>query len=83
VFVANLFPERPIEPSLAAFGAARAATAPILRRLTDEQWQRSGNHTEAGRYTVLDWLQLYAAHAHDHAAQIARARARVVAQAAD
>src|SRR5215217_5272413 len=40
-FVANLYPERPIEPSLAAFGAARAATAPILRQLTEEQWQRT------------------------------------------
>jgi hypothetical protein len=83
VFVANLFPERPIEPSLAAFGAARAATAPILRRLTEEQWQRSGQHTEVGRYSVLDWLQTYASHAHDHADQISRARASVVAQAAD
>lgn len=82
-FVANLFPERPIEPSLAAFGAARAVTAPILRQLSDEQWQRAGTHTEVGRYSVADWLQTYAAHAHDHADQIGRARATVVAQAAD
>ena len=83
VFVANLYPERPIEPSLAAFGAARAATAPILRLLTEEQWQRSGRHTEVGRYSVLDWLQTYAAHAHDHADQIGRARATVVSETAD
>ena len=74
-FVANLFPERPIEPSLAAFGAARAATAPILRRLSEEQWQRAGTHTEVGRYSVEDWLQTYADHAHNHADQIGRARA--------
>jgi hypothetical protein len=82
-FVANLYPDRPIEPSLAAFGAARAATAPILRRLTEVQWQRVGTHTEVGAYSVLDWLELYAAHAHDHADQIRRARASIVAQAAD
>lgn len=82
MFVANLFPERPIEPSLAAFGASRAATAPILRRLSEAQWQRAGQHTEVGRYSVDDWLQTYAAHAHDHAGQIARARATVAAQAA-
>ena len=82
-FVANLYPERPIEPSLAAFGAARACTAPILRQLTEEQWQRAGTHTESGHYTVTEWLQLYAVHAHDHADQIRRARASVVAQAAD
>src|SRR3954467_3093502 len=39
-FVRRLYPDRPIEPSLFAFQAARAATTPILRRLSEEQWQR-------------------------------------------
>ena len=47
-FVRNLYPDRPIEPSLAAFEAARAATAPILRRLSEEQWRRAGTHSESG-----------------------------------
>jgi hypothetical protein len=76
-FVRNLYPDRPIAPSLAAFEAARAATAPILRRLSEEQWQRAGTHSESGRYTVEDWLQIYGGHAHDHADQIRRARAMV------
>jgi hypothetical protein len=76
-FVANLFSDRPIAPSLAAFAAARASTAPILRRLSDEQWQRSGTHSESGPYTIVDWLRIYAAHGHDHADQIRRARATV------
>jgi hypothetical protein len=62
-FVRNLYPDRPIAPSLAAFEAARAATAPILRRLSEEQWQRAGTHSESGRYTVEDWLQIYGGHA--------------------
>ncbi|MFN8591654.1 MAG: DinB family protein [Thermomicrobiales bacterium] len=74
-FVRNLYPDRPIEPSLAAFGAARAATVPILRRLTEEQWRRSGTHSESGPYGVEDWLRIYSGHAHDHADQIRRARA--------
>jgi hypothetical protein len=82
-FVANLYPDRPMEPSLAAFRYARESTAPILRRLTEEQWQRAGHHTEVGHYTVTEWLQTYSVHAHDHADQIRRARATVVAQAAD
>lgn len=73
-FVSRLFPERPIEPSLAAFAAARAATAPILRRLSEEQWRRGGTHSESGPYTVEGWLQIYGGHAHDHADQIRRAR---------
>jgi hypothetical protein len=76
-FVANLFPDRPIAPSLAAFEAARASTAPILCRLSDQQWQRAGTHSESGPYAVADWLNIYAAHAHDHADQIRRARATV------
>lgn len=76
-FVANLFPDRPTEPSLAAFAAARDATAPILRRLDEEQWQRAGTHSESGPYSVADWLRIYAVHAHDHADQIRRARATV------
>ena len=76
-FVRNLYPDRPIAPSLAAFEAARAATAPILRRLSEEQWRRAGTHSESGRYTVEDWLQIYSGHAHDHADQIRRARTTV------
>ena len=60
-FVRNLYPDRPIEPSLAAFEAARAATAPILRRLSEEQWRRAGTHSESGSYSVEDWLRSTAA----------------------
>lgn len=76
-FVRRLYPDRPIEPSLAAFAAARAATAPILRRLSEDEWRRSGTHSESGAYSVEDWLGIYGPHAHDHAAQIRRARATV------
>lgn len=77
VFVRELFSDRPIEPSLAAFGAARASTAPILRRMSEEQWQRTGTHSEVGEYSVTDWMRLYGSHAHEHADQIRRARATV------
>jgi hypothetical protein len=76
-FVRHLYSDRPIEPSLAAFQAARAATTPILRRLSEEQWRRAGTHSESGPYSVEDWLHIYSGHAHDHADQIRRARATV------
>jgi DinB superfamily len=75
--VRRLYPDRPIEPSLAAFAAARASTAPILRRLSEDEWQRAGTHSESGHYTVEGWLGIYGAHAHDHADQIRRVRATV------
>lgn len=67
--------ERPVEPSLAAFKAAREATLPLLRLLTDDQWRRTGTHTEFGTMTADEWLGFYGLHAQDHAAQIQRARA--------
>jgi len=74
-FARRLHYDRPIEPSLSAFKAARETTAAILDRMTEDDWQRGGTHSESGAYTVMDWLAIYAAHAHDHADQIRRARA--------
>ncbi len=66
------YAERPIEAALDAFSAARRTTAEILARMTDAEWAREGTHSESGRYTAEDWLQIYAAHGHEHAAQIDR-----------
>jgi hypothetical protein len=66
--------ERDIGPSLAQFRAVRAGTVPLLRMLGEDEWTRQGWHTEMGPYTPEDWLRIYAAHAHDHAAQISRLR---------
>ena len=68
------YAERPIEASVEAVAAARRTTAEILDRLDEEQWGRGGTHTESGPYGVNAWLEIYAAHAHDHADQIRRAR---------
>lgn len=76
VFENKLFYERPIEPSLLAIRGARETTSFLLDRMTDEDWARPGTHTERGRYTAEDWLLLQGPHAHDHAAQIRRARGR-------
>jgi hypothetical protein len=74
LFAQRLFYDRPIEPSLQAFRAARATTADILERLSDDDWSRAGTHTEwTEPYTVEAWLITYVAHAKDHADQIRRA----------
>lgn len=64
--------EREMSPALAAFRAARETTLQVLRLMTENDWQCEGEHTESGRYTAEDWLRIYAAHAHNHAAQIRR-----------
>ena len=74
-FARRLHYDRPIAASLAAFQAARWTSGEMLDRLSEQDWARAGTHSEQGRYGVEDWLEIYAAHAHDHAAQISRARA--------
>lgn len=63
---------RPLAPALAAIDAVRANTVPLLQSLPGDAWGRVGRHTESGRYTPDDWLTIYAAHLHQHAAQIER-----------
>ena len=65
---------RSLHASLAAFQAARITTGEILERMSEADWQREGTHSELGRYTVEQWLEIYAAHAHGHAEQIRKAR---------
>ena len=64
--------ERDMDPALEAFRSARATTAQLLGMMTDDQWKREGVHTDSGRYTAETWLEIYAKHAHNHAAQIQR-----------
>src|SRR5256885_5473203 len=65
---------RDISPALEAFRYARATTGQLLDLMTEEDWKREGTHSESGSYTTEDWLRIYAAHAHNHAAQVGRLR---------
>jgi hypothetical protein len=74
-FAARLrYNERTTAPALEAFRAARETTLQVLRGMREDDWTREGWHTQSGRYTPETWLRIYAAHAHDHAAQIRRLR---------
>lgn len=70
LYARKLHYDRPIEVSLAVLRAVRASNAELLDRLTDVDFARAGAHTESGHYSVDTWLETYAAHGHDHAAQI-------------
>jgi hypothetical protein len=73
-FARRLHYERPIEQSLALFAAVRSSNLELLASLTDDEWARTGTHSDDGPYSVERWLEIYAAHGHDHADQIRRAR---------
>ena len=68
--------ERDMAPALEAFRSARETTGQLLELMlelmNEDDWKRSGTHTESGPYSMEEWLKIYAAHAHNHAAQIRR-----------
>lgn len=61
-----------LEAALATVEAVRANTAPLIRQLDEASLSKAGMHTESGRYTGVDWLQIYAAHVEEHIEQIER-----------
>lgn len=74
-FAAKLrYNERDMAPALEAFRRARESTVQLLELMTADEWKRAGTHSESGPYSTEDWLQIYAMHAHNHAAQIRRLR---------
>jgi DinB family protein len=65
---------REMAPALDAFRSARATAAQLFEFMSEADWGRQGTHSESGSYTAEHWLAIYAAHAHNHAAQIRRLR---------
>jgi hypothetical protein len=68
--------DRPVASALAVVDAVRASSLELLGSLTPEEWARAGVHSESGRYSVDDWLRIYADHPHEHAQQVRRALGR-------
>ena len=63
----------PIEPPLAVFSAVRAGSLAVLQHLTNADLARYGEHSERGRFTIDDWLRVYAKHPTEHGGQLAKA----------
>lgn len=75
-FARTLTRDRPIAPSIEAMRWARESNLQILERLSEAEWERTGSHAESGPYSVARWLEIYAPHPHEHAAQILRSRGK-------
>jgi hypothetical protein len=61
---------RPIATALAVVDAIRSATTALIRALPDDAWARAGQHSEMGRFTAEQWLEIYGTHLEVHAQQI-------------
>lgn len=64
------YSELPIDISIAVYSAVRASSLEIIKRLTEDQLNNSGTHSESGEYTIHNWLNNYINHPRDHASQI-------------
>lgn len=60
----------PIERSLEVFKSVRSSSLEIVKRLSVEQLDNFGFHSESGQYTVATWLETYIKHPVEHAEQI-------------
>ncbi len=67
------YEELPVGNSLLVFRAVRASSLGIISRLTAEDLDRVGQHSESGPYSVRTWLDNYIAHPREHAVQLQRA----------
>lgn len=59
--------------SIAVYAAVRASSLDLVKRLTESDLEKFGEHTESGKYTVARWLETYTKHPYDHGDQMVRA----------
>jgi DinB superfamily len=63
----------PVELAFATIRAVRANTVPLLRRLTEAQWAKTGRHTEHAKpFGSETWLATYGEHLEVHSRQLER-----------
>jgi len=67
--------EADLEASLRELEALRAGNLALLRTLDEEEWARSGRHSERGEESVRQLFRLVAAHDLVHRRQIRRIKA--------
>lgn len=68
------YARRKFAPALELFRKVRGENYELLAGLPAEAFARTGNHTEAGRVTLLDLVRGYAEHAENHSRQIRETR---------
>jgi len=64
------YAQRTPKQSLESFRRLRAENYDLLKNLPENAYQRTGNHTENGRVTLLEFVEGYAGHAESHARQL-------------
>jgi len=60
----------PIRPSLDLLKGLHERWTRLLQSITEEQWVRTGMHSESGQITLENILNTYSRHGENHVAQI-------------
>lgn len=74
------YQERDVERGIALFARAREANLAALRRISQDQWERSGSQEGVGRVTLADLPRMMAEHDRSHGDEIADLLALVQGQ---
>lgn len=69
------YQQLPVEHSIDIFRAVRRGSLDVLRRLSERDLARYGEHSESGHYTLDVWLHIYTRHPRDHTEQLRAALA--------
>ncbi len=56
--------------ALVTFGMLRETTGALLVLLSDETWERKGNHEQRGAITLEEYMKLMVTHGENHIGQI-------------
>lgn len=64
------YSELPVANSLEIITSVRKASYELIKRLTPDQLEITGVHSESGPYSVARWIETYTRHPLDHANQI-------------
>jgi hypothetical protein len=67
------YEDAPVENSIAIFASVRAGSLDVIKRLEESDLEKSGMHSESGRFTIAMWLEGYTKHPVDHGDQLIRA----------
>jgi len=59
-----------VAPSIAVYSAVRNSSYALLQRLSEQELDNKGIHSESGEYSIRTWLETYTNHPVDHAHQI-------------
>jgi len=64
------YKDLPVKLSLDVISAVRASSLEIIKRISADQMENAGVHSESGPYSIETWLDTYIKHPVDHATQI-------------